>query len=92
MRLTEEAEQDLLTMFLFGFEAFGVAQARKYYTGMHPCFSLLAENPRLGRKADSYAPGARRHEHGQYVIFYDEAPTGVLIIAVLHNRSTRLLT
>jgi len=65
-RLTNEAEADLLKMFLYGFEIFGLAQAEEYRVGMARCFELLAQNPRLGRKADAFAAGVRRHEHAQH--------------------------
>jgi toxin ParE1/3/4 len=56
---------------------------------MTRCFERLAENPRMGRKADEFAAGARRHEHARHVIFYDEQADGVLIIAIIHERSMR---
>lgn len=90
-RLTKVAEDDLLDAFIYGFETFGRRQAEEYRHGMVRCFVLLAENPRLGRKADEFAVGARRHEHAQHVIFYDEQPYGVRIIGVVHVRSIRHL-
>lgn len=86
-RLTKDADADLLKMFLYGFETFGQAQAEEYRIGMIRCFEILAGNPRLGRKADEFAPGGRRHEHAQHVIFYDEQSDGVLITGIIHERS-----
>ncbi len=54
-------------------------------------FQLLAGDPRLGRKADEFASGARRHEHARHIIFYDEHPNGVLTIGIIHERSIRRL-
>ncbi len=88
-RLTRAAENDLLDAFVYGFETFGPAQAEDYRHSMARCFELLADTPHLGRPADDFAPDARRHEHGRHVIFYDEQPYGVLIIAVIHERSIR---
>jgi toxin ParE1/3/4 len=90
-RLTKIADEDLLQMFLYGFETFGRAQAEEYRDELRRCFQLLADNPRLGRKVDEIAPGARRHEHARHVIFYDEKPYGVLITAIMHERSIRRL-
>ncbi len=90
-RLTKDADDDLLKIFLYGFELFGRAQAEEYRDSLNRCFQLLAENPRLGRNADELAPGARRHEHTRHVIFYDEQPYGVLITAIIHERSIRWL-
>ena len=90
-RLTQDADDDLLNMFIYGFETFGLAQAEAYREGMTQCFELLADTPRLGRKADQFSPGARRHEHARHVIFYEEQPDGVLIIGIVHERSIRTL-
>ncbi len=90
-RLTQDADDDLLKMFIYGFETFGLTQAEEYRDGMIQCFELLADTPRLGRKADEFAPGSRRHEHAQHVIFYDEQPDGVLITGIIHERSIRRL-
>ena len=88
-RLTGTAEEDLLDAFIYGFETFGQVQAEDYRQSMTRCFELLADNPRLGRRADDLAASVRRHEHGRHVIFYDEQPYGVLIIAIIHERSIR---
>ena len=90
-RLTRDAAGDLLDVFLYGFETFGLVRAEEYRESLTRCFTLLADNPRMGRKADELAPGARRHEHAHHVIFYDEQPYGVLITAIVHERSVRWL-
>ena len=61
-RLTKDADADLLKAFIYGFETFGLVQAEDYRHSMTRCFELLAGNPKLGRKADEFAPGARRHD------------------------------
>jgi len=88
-RLTNDADADLLEVFLYGFETFGLIQAREYQDSLTRCFALIADNPKMGRKADEFAAGARRHEHGRHIIFYDEQPYGVLITAIVHVRSIR---
>lgn len=88
-RLTRDADADLLELFLYGLETFGPAQAEDYRDSMRRCFELLADNPKLGRTVDELAPGARRHEHARHVIFYDEQLEGVLITAIIHQRSIR---
>lgn len=90
-RLTLRAEADLLDIFLFGLETFGLAQAERYKLGLERCFALLADNPKLGRAADAVAPGLRRHEYESHVILYEQAPDGVLIVALVHGRSVRRL-
>ena len=88
-RLTRDAEADLLDIFFYGFESFGPGRAATYRDGLTRCFELIARTPKLGRTADEVAPGLRRHEHARHVIFYDEQPYGVLIVAIVHERSIR---
>ena len=90
-RLTRDADADLLDVFLYGLETFGLTRAEDYRDSLTRCFEILAANPKMGRKADEFAPGAGRHEHARHVIFYDEQPDGVLIIAIIHERSIRKL-
>lgn len=90
-RLTKRAEDDLLDIFLFGLETFGLLQAERYKDGLEHCFQLLADNPKLGRTAETIGLGIRRHEHLSHVILYEEADGGVLIIALVHGRSVRRL-
>jgi toxin ParE1/3/4 len=86
-RLTNAADADLLQIFVYSIQTFGLARAEAYRDSLLRCFQLLAEYPRLGRKADTFAPGARRHEHARHVIFYDDQPDGVLITAIIHQRN-----
>jgi toxin ParE1/3/4 len=90
-RLTNDADADLLELFVYGLETFGPIQAETYRDSLTRCFELIADNPKMGRKADELAPGARRHEHARHVVFYDEQPYGVLITAIIHERSIRKL-
>lgn len=85
-RLTRRAARDLRDIFAYGYRVFGRAQADRYGAGLAACFELLAENPRLGRPADTIGMGVRRHEHRRHVVLYEEEPGGVLILAVVHER------
>jgi toxin ParE1/3/4 len=90
-RLTEGAEAEILEIFLYGIDQFGVGQARLYKDEMAHCFQLLADTPRMGRPANIIAEGVRRHEHKSHVILYEIESSGVLILAVVHGRSVRRL-
>lgn len=85
--LTKRAEADLFEIFLFGYKQFGSKQAEAYAEDLERIFDLLAETPRMGREAPSIAEGVRRHEHASHVILYEEAPDGILILAVVHASS-----
>jgi toxin ParE1/3/4 len=90
--LTKRAEADLFDTFLFGHERFGARQAEIYAAELEHIFQLLADNPRIGREAETIAPGVRRHEHGSHVILYEISPDGVLILALVHTSSVKRLT
>ncbi|MDX7951795.1 type II toxin-antitoxin system RelE/ParE family toxin [Lichenihabitans sp. Uapishka_5] len=87
-RLTRRADQDLVDIYLYTLETFGLQQAERYVEGVRSCFGLLADAPQIGRKADIIRSGVRRHEHGGHVILYREEVErgGVLILAVIHAR------
>jgi toxin ParE1/3/4 len=90
-RLTKRADNDLLEIFIYGIEQFGEAQAERYQHQMIDCFRLLASNPRVGRMAETIGNGVRRHEHGRHVVLYEDAPYGVLILALVHAQNIRRL-
>lgn len=90
--LTKRAEADLFDVFLFGYERFGSKQAEAYAAELEYVFHLLADTPRMGREAETIAPGVRRHEHGSHIILYEEARGGVLILAIVHASSVKRLT
>lgn len=85
-RLTRRAAADLDLVFEYTVERFGVAQARSYLNGLHGCCERLAQNRRLGRSAESLAPGLRRYEFRSHVVFYLAESESVLIVRVLHER------
>ena len=84
--LSSRAERDLFEIFLSGIELFGMRQAARYRDDLEECFQLIADNPRIGRKAENLRKGVRRHEHGSHVIFYAERASGIEILAVMHGR------
>ncbi|MBS0258310.1 MULTISPECIES: type II toxin-antitoxin system RelE/ParE family toxin [Agrobacterium] len=90
-RLTKQAESEILDIFIYGVEQFGLRQAHFYKNELEGCFQLLGDNPRMGRLAPAIGEGVRRHEHGSHVIFYEIDVSGVLILTVVHGRSIRRL-
>lgn len=90
-RLTRQAEDDLIDIFLYSIEQFGPQQAARYKEELKSCFALLATRPRMGRPAATIAEGVRRHEHRSHVILYELQDDLVLILAVIHASSIRRL-
>ncbi|MFG1339993.1 type II toxin-antitoxin system RelE/ParE family toxin [Xanthobacter autotrophicus] len=91
-RLTRQAEDDLLDIFLYGIEQFGRAQALHCKDDLDRCFAALVHSPRMGRLAPALGETVRRHEHASHVILYEiEDGGGILILAIVHGRSIRHL-
>ncbi|MGU3328610.1 type II toxin-antitoxin system RelE/ParE family toxin [Methylobacterium mesophilicum] len=89
--LTKRAEADLFDIAVHGYRQFGVRQVEAYAAGLEHAFQLLADNPRMGRRADAIRPGVHRHEYAAHVILYEPVDGGVLILAIVHGRSMRRL-
>ncbi|MDE2711760.1 MAG: type II toxin-antitoxin system RelE/ParE family toxin [Acidobacteriota bacterium] len=85
-RLTRRAAADLDAVFEYTAERFGLAQARSYFQSLHACCERLADNPRLGRSAESLATGLRRYEFRSHVVFYLEESGRIVVVRVLHER------
>lgn len=86
-RLTRKADNDLVALYEYGIDAFGLIRAQDYLIGLHDCFELLAENPVLGRSAEELLPELKRFEHGSHVVFYLPDEFGILVIRVLRQES-----
>lgn len=90
-KLSARASSEFRELYLDGIEKFGLSQADRYLDELIRCFELLADNPFMGRKAESIAPTARRHEHKSHIILYERMDHGVVIQAIVPSRSiTRL--
>lgn len=61
------------------------AQADKMSDEFEGIFSLLAENPEMGRSREELKENLRGFPHGNYVIFYQGDAGGIQIIRVLHG-------
>jgi len=53
-KLSRKAEIDLVKMYEYGIETFGLKQAKIYLLGTHDIFQILADNVNLGRDASEF--------------------------------------
>ena len=84
-RLSQLAAADLEEIAEFTIEQFGIEQSRRYRDGLKTCFDQLADNPKLGRKAEQLMRGLQRFEHQSHVVFYMNETENLLIVRVLHS-------
>ena len=84
-RLSAEADEDMVAVYLQGYDRFSPLQADRYHDELEALFERLAEFPELGRLRHEYYPPVRIAPHKAHVIVYEETPDGVLIIRVRHG-------
>ena len=70
LSLTVEAEQDLGSIYLIGYERWGLVQADQYYDDILAHFALLCENPYLFQSVEEIRPGYRRSVCRKHAIYY----------------------
>jgi toxin ParE1/3/4 len=93
LRLTAQAEEDILGIYAFGADAFGTGQAERYHAELMATLIMLADMPSVGREHREFNPPVRIHFHASHVIVYLANPDGILIVRLLGSRQdwTRIL-
>ena len=84
-KLTKEADNDLLNLYLYGYKIFGEAQADKYYFELEECIKLLCKSPFMCRERKEFSPAVRIHHHKRHLIIYLIQMDHILIVRVLHD-------
>ena len=84
-KLSKEADNDLLDLYLYGFKNFGEAQAEKYYFELEDCINLLTETPLICRERTEFTPAVRIHHHGKHLLIYLIQTDHILIVRILHD-------
>lgn len=83
--LSDDAKEDLINIYLYGYDIWGEAQADLYHDDMHRTFSMLSDNPSIGRFRRELADGLRSFTYRAHVIFYVEWEECMVIARVLHG-------
>jgi toxin ParE1/3/4 len=86
IELTVAAERDLIDIFLYGVEHFGLAQAERYAAALNDRIESAAENPSFGADYSFVRENVRRLEAVSHAIYYRVTTTGILVLRVLHGR------
>ncbi len=84
-KLSKEADNDLVDLYLHGFKNFGEAQAEQYYFELEDCIKLLSETPLMCRERTEFNPAVRIHHHGSHLIINLIQMYYLLIVRVLHD-------
>lgn len=81
---TDLAESDLLDIWLFIAES-SEEQADQLIKKIYDKAEMLLTHPEIGRSRPEVSEDARSFPVGNYVIFYQDNPDGILILRVLHG-------
>ncbi len=84
-KLTPEAENDLIEIYVYGFQKFGERQAEKYFSDFEDCFQLLSETPLICRERQEFTTPVRIHPHGRHLVIYLIQNDQILIVRILHE-------
>ncbi len=82
--ITQDAEQDIEDLWIYGYWKFGREQADHYSHRLYSTFYKLAEHP-IGRKRADLAQALSSFPSGQHIIFYRIAGDELIIVRVLHH-------
>lgn len=83
--LSEDAAEDLQSIYVFSEMTWGATQAEKYLVELYALFELIAAKPLLGRLRTELAEGLRSFPHGPHVVFYMQWQTNLAIVRILHG-------
>ena len=82
---TGQADEDLIAIYIQGYDQFGRQQAERYQDGLEAAFQRLADYPELTRLRTEFNPPVRALSYVSHVIFYEEEPGGVVILRLRHG-------
>ncbi len=86
IEFSNDAERDLIDIYLYSAEHFGVPQAENYLESLYAKISVAAENPSFGADYGFARPGLRRIESQSHAIYFRASDSGIRIMRILGGR------
>jgi len=86
VEFTEDAERDLIDIFLYGIERFGMAKAENYVETLNGKIETAAANPSFGADYSFVRKGLHRYECVSHAIYYRQVAEGIRVLRILHGR------
>ncbi len=86
IEITNDAEKDLIDIYLYGVEHFGTTQAENYLESIHARMSIAAENPSFGADYGFVQEGLRRLENQSHAIYFQPTTKGIKVLRILSGR------
>lgn len=85
LRVTPKAESDLVGIWVYTCDEWGVDQADKYLDELEDGMKQLIHHPSLGADYSHVLPGYRRLQIEHHAVFYKVLEPQLLIVRVLHE-------
>ncbi|MBT3348177.1 MAG: type II toxin-antitoxin system RelE/ParE family toxin [Thiotrichales bacterium] len=86
-KLSHEAEEDIINIYLEGISQFGSIQADRYHHKIEEAFYFLSDNPEAAPLRIELKPNIRVHPtHSHIVIYQIEDNSDLFILRVRHKR------
>lgn len=85
LRVTPQAESDLIETWLYTSETWGVEQADKYLDQLEAGMGHLTVHPSLGVDYSHILPGYRKIRIEHHDVFYRILESEILVVRVLHE-------
>lgn len=85
VHVTRSAERDLDNIWLYWAQRVSLDVADRMQETIAERFSVLAEQPSIGRKCEDMAPGVRCFPAGKFLIYYRKSRSTLTILHVLHG-------
>lgn len=87
IRFTEQADVDLLGIYIYTYNTWNEDQAIEYTDGLKAAVNKLAENPERLGTVDRAAvrPGYRSYRYESHLVFY-RVSQFVEVVRILHKR------
>ncbi|MDN6319878.1 MAG: type II toxin-antitoxin system RelE/ParE family toxin [Marinobacter sp.] len=85
LSVTPKAESDLIGIWVYAYEEWGVDQADKYLDQLDEGMKQLINHPSLGADYTHVFPGYRRLQVEHHAVFYQVLEPEVVVVRVLHE-------
>lgn len=88
VRFTSKAKEHIHAIRIYSARRWGKDVAEAYASVLRVTMTdLLDKQPSPGRdRSDDLFPGVRSFPVESHIIYYREAPTGIIVLAVLHEK------
>lgn len=83
---SNEAENDLIGIYRYGYLNHGEHKAELYKEALKEKCQFLADTPYICRDREEFNPPVRIHHHKKHLIIYSIEADYILIVRICHER------